>query len=39
MKNVEKKIPLAERMRPKTLDDVVGQENAMKLLRQIVAKK
>ena len=30
---------MAERMRPKTLDDVVGQENAMKLLRQIVAKK
>lgn len=32
-------MPLAERMRPKTLDDVVGQEKAMKLLRQIVAKK
>jgi putative ATPase len=35
----ERKMPLAERMRPKTLDDVVGQEKAMKLLRQIVAKK
>lgn len=31
--------PLAERMRPKTLDEVIGQDKAMVLLRQIVAKK
>ena len=35
----EQKVPLAERMRPKTLSDVVGQESVMKLLKQIVAKK
>jgi len=35
----QRKIPLAEQMRPKKLGDVVGQEKAMKLLRQIVAKK
>lgn len=34
----ERIIPLAERMRPKTLDDVIGQEKAMVLLRQIVTK-
>ncbi|GHU08994.1 ATPase AAA [Alphaproteobacteria bacterium] len=34
-----KATPLAERMRPKTLDDVVGQDKAMVLLRQIVAKR
>ena len=33
------KVPLAERMRPKTLTDVVGQDSVMKLLKQIVAKK
>ena len=30
--------PLAERMRPKSLDDVVGQDKAMAILRPIVAK-
>lgn len=30
--------PLAERMRPKTLDEVVGQDKAMAILRPIVEK-
>lgn len=30
--------PLAERMRPTTLDEVVGQDKAMSILRPIVAK-
>ena len=30
--------PLAERMRPKTLDEVVGQDKAMAILRPIVKK-
>lgn len=36
--NDDARRPLAERMRPKTLDEVVGQDKAMVLLRQIVAK-
>lgn len=36
--NDDARRPLAERMRPKTLDEVVGQDKAMMLLRQIVAK-
>lgn len=38
----EKRIPLAERMRPKTLDEVVGQTHLLgdhEILRQIVNKK
>jgi len=35
-KSESQRIPLAERMRPQTLNDVVGQENATKLLRRIV---
>lgn len=35
----ERRTPLAERMRPQTLDEVAGQTKAMKLLRQIVAKR
>lgn len=36
--NDDARRPLAERMRPKTLDEVIGQDKAMVLLRQIVAK-
>ena len=38
----EKRIPLAERMRPQTLDEVVGQTHLLgskEILRQIVTKK
>ena len=38
----EKRVPLAERMRPKTLDEVVGQTHLLgdhEILRQIVKKK
>lgn len=38
----EKRIPLAERMRPKTLDEVVGQTHLLgdnEILKQIVKKK
>jgi putative ATPase len=33
------RVPLAERMRPRTLEEVVGQPKAMELLKQIVAKR
>src|SRR5690606_8392051 len=38
----EKRIPLAERMRPKTLDDVVGQAHLLgdrEIIRQIVKNR
>ena len=35
----EVRTPLAERMRPKSLDEVVGQEKVLPLLKQIVRKK
>ncbi|MCL2451855.1 replication-associated recombination protein A [Candidatus Saccharibacteria bacterium] len=35
----ERVTPLAERMRPRTLDEVVGQDKAMGLLKKIVAKR
>jgi putative ATPase len=35
----ERAIPLAERMRPQTLQQVVGQPKAMALLRQIVKRR
>ena len=38
MKN-ERIIPLAERMRPRSLGEVVGQEKVLPLLKQIVKKK
>jgi len=33
------KVPLAEKMRPQTLDEVVGQTKVLPLLKQIVKKK
>jgi len=33
------KVPLAEKMRPQTLDEVVGQAKVLPLLKQIVKKK
>lgn len=36
--NISLKQPLAERMRPKTLDDVVGQDKAMAIIRPIVKR-